>query len=212
MPLKVVGVGFGRTGTNSLKIALEMLGFGPCHHMLEVRGRPDQVRFWAEAARGERRDWDTVFRDFGSAVDWPSAYFWREITAHYATAPVILTLRPEQEWLRSIHATIYESLRSRHLRTEALAREQGDMVYDIIERKTFGERLGEAEHALAAYRAHTAAVKAAIPPPRLLVYDVAEGWDPLCRHLGVKVPAEPFPRVNSTEEFRSRMAARIKPA
>jgi hypothetical protein len=210
MPLDIVGAGFGRTGTNSLKIALEMLGFGPCHHMFEVRERPEQIRFWAAAARGERSDWDTVFRDFRSAVDWPSAYFWRDIAAHYPKAPVILSVRSDEAWVTSIQATIYESLKSRHQRTDPLAREQGEMVYDIIERRTFSERLGEREHALAVYRAHNAAVRAAIEPGRLLVYDVAEGWEPLCRHLGVPVPAEPFPRTNSTDEFRMRLAARNK--
>ena len=212
MPLDVVGAGFGRTGTNSLKIALEMLGFGPCHHMFEVRDRPEQIRFWAAAARGERNDWDTVFQDFRSAVDWPSTYFWREIAAHYPLAPVILSVRPEQAWVKSIQATIYESLRSRHQRTDPLAREQGEMVYDIVERRTFSERLGDPDHALAVYRAHIADVKATIAPARLLVYDVSEGWGPLCRHLGVPVPGVPFPRTNSTDEFRARLAARVKGA
>ncbi len=212
MPLDVVGAGFGRTGTNSLKIALEMLGFGPCHHMFEVRDRPEQIRFWAAAARGERNDWDTVFQDFRSAVDWPSTYFWREIAAHYPLAPVILSVRPEEAWVKSIQATIYESLRSRHQRTEPLAREQGEMVYDIVERRTFSERLGDPDHALAVYRAHIADVKATIAPARLLVYDVAEGWEPLCCHLGVPVPGVPFPRTNSTDEFRARLAARVKGA
>ncbi|MGE3917708.1 MAG: sulfotransferase family protein [Hyphomicrobiaceae bacterium] len=210
MPLDVVGAGFGRTGTNSLKLALEMLGFGPCHHMFEVRDRPEQVRFWAEAARGERSDWDTVFQGFRASVDWPSAHFWRPIAAHYAKAPVILSVRPEQDWIKSIHATIYRSLQSRASRPDALGREQGEMVYDIIERRTFGERLGDAEHALSVYRAHIAEVKATIEPSRLLVYDVAEGWEPLCRHLGVAVPSVPFPRTNSTEEFQARAAARLK--
>jgi hypothetical protein len=209
MPLDVVGAGFGRTGTNSLKIALEMLGFGPCHHMFEVRDRPEQIRFWTAAARGERSDWDIVFKGFRSSVDWPSAYFSREIAAHYSNAKVVLSVRPDEDWLKSIHATIYQSLKNRTLRTTALAREQGEMAYDIIERKTFGERLGDPAHALAVYRAHIAEVKAAIDPARLLVYDVAEGWEPLCRHLDVPIPAEPFPRTNSTDEFRARAAARL---
>ena len=211
MPLHVVGAGFGRTGTNSLKVALEMLGFGLCHHMFEVRDRPEQIRFWAAAARGERSDWDTVFQGFRASVDWPSAYFWRPIATHYPDAKVVLSVRPEADWLRSIHSTIYQSLQNRAQRSTPLGREQGEMAYDIIERRTFGERLGDPEHALAVYRAHVADVRAAIDPARLLVYDVAEGWDPLCRHLGVPVPAEPFPRTNSTEEFRARAVARLTP-
>lgn len=212
MPLNVFGTGFGRTGTNSLKLALEKLGFGPCHHMLEVRERPEQTAFWAAAARGERSDWETAFSEFGSAVDWPSAYFWREIAAAYPEARIILSVRPEQEWVKSIHATIYESLAQRAKRPTEQARAMGEMAYDIIERRTFGERLGDAAHALAVYRAHNAEVMRTIAPDRLLVYDVAEGWEPLCRHLGVAVPAESFPRTNSTEEFRARAAARLKGA
>jgi hypothetical protein len=212
MPLDVVGAGFGRTGTNSLKLALEQLGFGPCHHMFEVRNRPEQVAFWAAAARGERCDWDTAFQGFRAAVDWPSAYFWRETAAHYPKAKVILTIRPEQAWLKSIHATIHRSLQSWQERPTPASREQAAMAYDIIERRTFGERLGDPEHALAVYRAHIAAVKAGIAPGRLLVYDVAEGWEPLCRHLGVPAPATPFPRTNSTEEFQARATARLREA
>ncbi len=211
MPLDVVGTGFGRTGTNSLKIALEMLGFGPCHHMFEVRDRPDHVAFWAAAARGERSDWDTAFAGFKSTVDWPSAYFWREIAAHYPNAKVILSLRPEAAWLKSIHATIHESLKARAERPTEHLRAMGEMAYDIIERRTFDGRLSDPEHALAVYRAHIAAVKAEIAPERLLIYDVAEGWAPLCRHLGVAIPAEPFPRTNSTDEFRARIAQRSTP-
>ncbi|MEZ5818612.1 MAG: sulfotransferase [Hyphomicrobiaceae bacterium] len=208
MALDVVGTGFGRTGTNSLKIALEMLGFGPCHHMFEVRDRPEQISFWAAAARGERSDWDTVFEGFRATVDWPSAYFWKPIAAHYPKAKVILSVRPVEDWVKSIHATIHESLNSRSARATELQRQQGEMAYDIIERRTFGGRLGDAEHAAAVFRAHVDEVRATIDPARLLVYDVAEGWEPLCRHLGVAVPSEPFPRTNSTDEFRARVAAR----
>ncbi|MGE0764943.1 MAG: sulfotransferase family protein [Hyphomicrobiaceae bacterium] len=208
MALDVVGAGFGRTGTNSLKLALEMLGFGPCHHMFEVRDRPEQVAFWAAAARGERDDWDTVFEGFKATVDWPSAYFWKPIAAHYPNAKVILSVRPVDAWVKSIHSTIHESLKRRNERPAGVLRDQGEMAYDLIERRTFDGRLGDPEHAAAVFLAHMAEVKAAIAPERLLVYDVAEEWAPLCRHLGVAVPNEPFPRTNSTEEFRARAAAR----
>lgn len=208
MPLDVVGTGFGRTGTNSLKIALEMLGFGPCHHMFEVRDRPEQVDFWAAAARGERSDWDTAFQGFRSTVDWPSAYFWREIAAHYPDAKVILSVRPTAEWVKSIHATIHDSLKLRQSRPTEHLRAMGEMAFDIIERRTFGGRLADPAHAAAVFEAHQAEVKADIAPDRLLVYDVAQGWEPLCQHLGVPVPEAPFPRTNSTEEFRARVQAR----
>ncbi len=212
MPLDVVGAGFGRTGTNSLKLALEQLGFGPCHHMFEVRDRPEQIRFWAAAARGERSDWDTVFTGFKATIDWPSAYFWKPIAAHYSNAKVLLSTRPEQSWLKSINSTIFTSLQRLEDRPAGLSREQGEMAYDIIVRRTFGGHIDDPEHVLAVYRAHIAEVKATIDPARLLVYDVAEGWEPLCRHLGVPVPKTPFPETNSTAEFQARVAARRQQA
>jgi Sulfotransferase domain len=208
MPLHVIGAGFGRTGTNSLKIALEMIGFGPCHHMLEVRDRPEQVAFWAAAARRERNDWDVVFQGFKAAVDWPSAYFWREICAYYPAAKVILTVRPVDEWIQSIHATIHQSIRDPSQRPVGLGREQGEMAHDIIERLTFNGRLGDAAYAKTVYEAHIAEVQATIAKERLMVYDVSEGWEPLCAFLDVPVPASAFPRTNSTAEFQARVAAR----
>jgi hypothetical protein len=175
--------------------------------MFEVRERPEQVAFWAEAARGERSDWDTAFAGFRATVDWPSAYFWRPIAAHYPNAKVILSMRPVDAWVKSIHATIHDSLKARAERPTEHLRQMGEMAFDIIERRTFDGLLADPEHAAKVYLAHIEEVKATIEPGRLLVYDVAEGWEPLCRHLGVPVPAEPFPRTNSTEEFRARVMA-----
>ncbi len=208
MALAVVGAGFGRTGTNSLKLALEQLGFGPCHHMLEVVDRPDRIGFWAAAGRGERRDWDTVFTGFGSTVDWPSTYFWREIAAHYPRAKIILSHRPDEQWLGSIRATIFTSLKRWQERPEGPPRDLGRMAYELIVERTFSGRIDDDAHVLSVYRAHNEAVKRAIAPDRLLVYDIAEGWEPLCRFLDVAVPTTPIPRTNSTEEFIARGRAR----
>lgn len=208
MPLRVVGAGFGRTGTNSTKTALEMLGFGPCHHMFEVRKHPEELHFWQAAARGEAPDWDDVFAQYGSCVDWPSAFFWREIAAHFADAKVLLTVRPEEDWYRSIHATIYQSLSDPVLPPAGFERVRKQMVIDLIYRQLFGGRLGDRDHAIGLYRAHIAEVQRVIPPERLLTYDVAEGWGPLCRFLKVPVPDEPFPLTNTTQEFQQRAAER----
>jgi hypothetical protein len=205
MTLSVVGAGFGRTGTNSLKLALEQLGLGRCHHMLEVGPRPDLIRFWAEAARGERRDWETAFAGFGCTVDWPSTYFWRELADYYPRAKIVLSIRPEQDWLRSIHATIHESLSQVEQRPEGPRRDTGRMAYDIVTRRTFSGRLGDAEHALAVYRAHNEEVRRTIAPERLVVLDPSEGWGPLCAGLGLPVPDAPYPHTNTTEQFRARL-------
>ncbi len=205
MALSIVGAGFGRTGTNSLKLALEQLGFGPCHHMFEVRDNPGQLPYWQAAARGETPDWDAVFAGYGSCVDWPSARYWREIAAHYPDARVVLSVRPEEKWIESVHSTIYPAMIDRSDRIPVATRERRDMAYEIIVEQTFGGRLDDAEHAMAVFRAHTDEVRAAIAPGRLLVYDVAEGWEPLCGFLKVAVPEAPFPRTNSTAEFQRQV-------
>jgi hypothetical protein len=210
MPLKVVGAGFGRTGTNSLKNALEMLGFGPCHHMFEVRENANQLPFWEAAVRGDAMDWDAVFADYNASVDWPSAAFWRQLSDHFADAKVLLSVRPAEDWVKSIHATIYASLIKRGTDPPGPNRDRREMAYELIMNQTFEGKLGDADHAKAVFEAHIAEVQRTIPPARLLTYDVAEGWAPLCAFLGVPVPDEPFPLTNTTSEFQARIVAREK--
>ena len=204
MALQVVGAGFGRTGTNSLKLALERLGFGPCHHMFEIRDNPDQLRYWSAAARGELLDWDAVFADYRACVDWPSARFWRELAAHYGKAKVLLSVRPEERWIKSVLATIYPAMRDRVTREPDHFHDTMDMAYELIVEQTFGGRLDDPDHAMAVFRTHVAEVQRTIAADRLLTYDVAEGWEPLCAFLNVPIPDEPFPHVNSTEAFHGR--------
>ena len=212
MTLQVVGTGFGRTGTLSLKAALEMLGFGPCHHMLELRVNEGQLPFWQAAERGEMPDWDEVFAEYGAAVDWPSARYWREIAAHFADAKVLLSVRPAEDWFRSIHATIYPRMSSHADEPPGLARDRMKMAYEIIVNQTFDGRIEDKAHACAVFEAHIKEVQATIAPERLLTFDVKEGWAPLCAHLGVPVPEEPFPRRNTTEEFQRSARERAKSA
>lgn len=208
MALKVVGAGFGRTGTKSLKTALELLGFGPCHHMFEVRQNPSQLPFWEAAARGEVMDWDAVFEGYNASVDWPSAAFWRELSDHFAAAKVLLSVRPAEDWVKSIHATIYASLMKRANDPDNTSRNRRDMAYELIINQTFQGKLDDAEYAKSVYEAHIAEVQRTIPAERLLTYNVAEGWAPLCAFLEVPVPDEPFPLTNTTAEFQARVASR----
>jgi hypothetical protein len=195
MTVSVVGAGFGRTGTNSLKLALEQLGFGPCHHMFEVIENPSQLAFWQAVARGETLDWDAVF------VDWPSARYWREIAEHFPAAKVLLSVRPEESWFISVQATIYPSMRDRHETEPGYVRDVMDMANEVVVEQTFAGRLDDRDHAVAVFRAHVAEVQATIDPAQLLTFDVAEGWGPLCEFLGVTVPDTPFPHANSTADF-----------
>jgi hypothetical protein len=202
MSLQVIGPGFGRTGTLSLKHALEILGFGPCHHMEEVFNNPGQVPHWQAVAAGRPVMWDDVFAGYRSQVDWPGAHPWRELAAAYPDARIVLSVRPEEAWWKSFSATI-GALRDAPERTmmpphiDAML----DAGFELIENQTFGCAVTDRDGALRAYRKRIENVRAAFPPERLLVFDVTEGWEPLCAFLGRPVPDVPFPRTNAKEDF-----------
>src|SRR5476651_2667953 len=187
MSLAVIGPGFGRTGTLSLKQALEMLGFGPCHHMEEVFAHPEQVPHWHAVAARNPVVWDDVFAGYRSQVDWPGAHSWRELADAYPQAKIVLSVRPEELWWKSFSATIGTLLDAPdevplppHIRTMM------GVGIELIQAQTFGCPLADRDGALAAYRKRIADVRAAIAPERLLVFDVAEGWVPLCGFLDVR--------------------------
>jgi Sulfotransferase domain len=199
MALKVVGAGFGRTGTLSLKTALERLGFGPCYHMMEVFPRPEHIAMWHRLAFENQIDWDALFAGFSAAVDWPAARWWREIAAHYPEAKVLLSVRDPEAWYKSMTDTIYQPMKSPAPDdAPELLRLQNEMVRKAILGETFDNRFEDKAHALEVFKRHTQEVRDAIAPARLLVFDVREGWAPLCRFLDVPVPGEPFPRLNDT--------------
>ena len=199
MPLSVIGAGFGRTGTLSLKLALERLGFGPCHHMIEVFAHPAQAAVWRDAAKGQAVDWDALLAGYGSAVDWPSCHFWRELSEHYPAAKVILSVRDADAWYGSMSETIGKLETAGSDITDLGARAVMSMARLIVMERTFAGRLGEPEHAKTVFNRHNAAVIAGIPNDRLLLFNVIAGWSPLCRFLDRPVPNEPFPRTNSSE-------------
>jgi Sulfotransferase domain len=202
MSLAVIGSGFGRTGTASLKRALEMLGFGPCHHMEEVLSHPEQVAYWQAVVAGKPVVWDDVFKGYRSQVDWPGAHVWRELAEAYPEAKVIHSVRPEDAWWTSFSATIgkvftiYE-----HLPAPSHVAAMLHVMQIAVVQQTLGCPPTDREGVLAAYRRRTEQVRAVLVPERLLVFDVTEGWEPLCAFLGAPVPDGAFPRTNSTEEF-----------
>lgn len=207
MTLKVIGAGFGRTGTMSLKLALEQLGFGPCHHMVEVFAHPEQVPLWSDAADG-RPDWDRIFQGYSAAVDWPTATFYKELADHYPDAKVILTERDPESWFGSTQATIFaRGFPEDDAQMGAWARMVMKVIGDLFDR-----RLDDHDTLVRVFKAHNARVREVIPAERLLVYEVAQGWAPLCEFLGVPVPEGPMPQVNSTEEFQGRLAQQVAQA
>ena len=204
MPLEVIGAGFGRTGTNSLKLALEQLGLGPCHHMFEVRDNPRQLRDWEDAAAGKPVDWRRVFRDYRSQVDWPGARYWRELAQVFPEAKVILTVRDRDAWFDSVQATILEFLAGRGSHSNDHVNALAEMANETVARQVFHGRMTDRGHAIAVFDKHVAEVQSVIPEKRLLTFNVAEGWEPLCAFLGKPVPAGPFPFTNSSQEFREK--------
>ena len=200
--LKILGTGFGRTGTTSLKVALEMLGFGPCYHMVEVFAHPEHVAVWQALADGTRSDFDAALAGYPATVDWPSTLFWRALLAANPHAKIIHTERPPQEWLASMDKTILATLRQ-ELPEEPFYRAHRLMTRKLIREQTFSDDLSE-ENVLKVYATHNQAVRDTIPPEQLLVFNAKDGWKPLCDFLGVAVPDAPYPKTNDSAEFRAR--------
>ena len=207
MTLRVVGAGVGRTGTHSLKLALEQLLGGRCYHMMEVFGNAEHIPLWRQAAAGQAVDWDRLFDGYDAAVDWPAAAFWEPIAAAYPDAVVLLSTRDSAEtWWKSANGTIFEVTR----RAAPPGLEDFGAMWQEVASRGFTERFDEREPAIEAYEAHNAAVREAVPADRLLEWQPGDGWEPLCARLGVPVPDEPFPHVNTSEDFRA-MAGFDKP-
>jgi hypothetical protein len=196
MELQVVGAGFGRTGTLSMKVALERLGFGPCHHMLEVFARPEDAPGWAAVVRGEFSALDQLLEGFGSSVDFPACMAWEPLWRARPESKVLLTVRPSADWWRSFNATIGQEIQKAD---SELSR--------AISEAVFAGRADDEATAVAVYEAHNTRVVETVPAEQLCVYEMGSGWEPLCAFLGVDVPDESFPRSNSTQEFLEMMAA-----
>lgn len=203
MSLEVIGAGFGRTGTMSLKLALEKLGFDKCYHMIEVFQHPDHVAQWQQATRGEPIGWDALYQGYRATVDWPSCNFWAVQLVHYPQAKVILSERDPKRWYESVMNTIYPSSIAARESGDPAIKPWVDMAFELIWDGTFHGRVEDEDHAIDVYLAHNEYVKKHAPADRLLVFEASQGWAPLCDFLERPVPDEDYPRVNSTEEFQA---------
>lgn len=191
MAMQVIGAGVGRTGTYSLKLAINQLGLEPCHHMEEVIfNMPVQVPLWSDAVNGDA-DWGAVYNGYGSAVDWPTAGFFRELSTAYPSAKFVLTVRSPERWAEGFSETIYKLLAGRDQAPKEM-QAWLEMAAAVIAKTGFPGGLDMAG-LMKTFTAHNDAVKAAIPADRLLVYQVKDGWGPLCTFLDVPVPDTPFP-------------------
>jgi len=193
--LKLIGAGFGRTGTDSMRSALNYLGFGPCHHMRELIENAHHHQIWRAAVASGSQDWDQLLGGYGSCVDWPTAHYWRELMSAFPQANVLLTWRDPESWWASFERTIRPLLLD-DPETEATA--PGSQ---LIKGRVFGYNL-EKDHCISVYEENTAAVKALVPPNNLLIYELGDGWEPLCEFLGVGTPQVDFPNRNNTADFQ----------
>ncbi|HEU5024391.1 MAG TPA: sulfotransferase [Spirillospora sp.] len=206
--LQVIGAGFGRTGTLSLRTALERLGFGPCHHMTALFEDPAQIHLWHEVAETAAPDWDRVYDGYRATVDWPGAAYWRELARHYPEAKVVLTVRDPERWYQSARATIFQS------HTANLDGAPPDLVRmrDVADSIVWKGVLGgcfDKDHAIRTFNEHNDAVRREIPSGRLLEFEAADGWEPLCAFLGVPVPDEPYPRSNDRAQYTAMLNERL---
>ena len=197
MTLKIIGAGFGRTGTDSLKTALEMLGFGPCYHMYEVLSHQDRVDTWQAITQGGTPDWDTIFQDYQAAVDWPAAFYWRELSAHFPDAKIILSLRDADKWYASMDKTILQAVRD--------STDPQGFATHLLGRLVFDGKFNDRAAVIEAYDRNTRDVQAAFPKEKLLTYQPGDGWEPLCEFLGCDVPDEPYPHKNKPGDFHKNL-------
>ena len=205
--LRVIGVGLGRTGTHSLKLALERLLNAPCYHMFEVFDHPGHIEVWKAAIDGSPPDWNEFFAGYQATVDWPAAAFWTELIDVYPDAVVVLSVRPTAEWWRSASRTIFAVIQSFELSAEGepprnpVVAAQRKMAGDLL-RARFVQDFGDERAACEAYERHNEAVRLRVPAGRLVEWTPGDGWEPICAALGVPVPEDEFPHTNTTEEFR----------
>lgn len=221
MSIKVIGAGLGRTGTLSLKTALQQLGFDKCYHMQDLMANPSQLKYWEQLENGEEPDWDDLFKGYQAAVDFPPCAYYKQMMKKYPDAKVILTLRDADKWYVSAYNTIYqhpEGFGKIFLKFIGLFVPQVRGFQNIITwaagtiwQKMFNGKFEDREYAKSVFNKWNEEVIRTVPKEKLLVFESKHGWEPLCKFLGVPVPAEPYPRVNDTQEFNSRRKFIMKP-
>ncbi|MEM7259584.1 MAG: sulfotransferase family protein [Pseudomonadota bacterium] len=197
MTLQVIGTGFGRTGTDSMRKALNRLGAGPTHHMLELHHDNPVRSLWLDLINGGNPEWEDLFNGYHACVDWPSAFYWPILINRYPDAKVLLTLRSADSWWTSFRATILRYILSN-------ADPQG-FAQLLIADQVFSGRPDDRAHAIAVYKRNVDNVVATVPSDRLLIHRLGDGWAPLCQWLERPMPDGPYPSGNTTKEFISRI-------
>lgn len=215
MSLKIIGAGNGRTGTLSMKLALEQLGFGPCYHMYELMSDPERLPHWQDAFDGKPVDWEGLFDGYQSTMDYPGFYFYKEIMAAFPEAKVILTTRPGADWYESASKTIYKASPGPLQKLRILLRLPFNAklrrvlpvfkIVDYLWEEVFEGRFADRDFAIRKFEAMNEEVIRTVPKEKLLVYQVKEGWEPLCDFLKLPVPDTPFPKTNHRDGFHAKL-------
>jgi hypothetical protein len=206
MPLKVIGAGMGRTGTMSLKLALERLGVGPCYHGADLVSNAVHWPLWQQAIDGQLSVFESIFKDYGSVADAPGWYFLRQLSEQYPDAKVVLTVRDPNAWFESTQATVLSD-RIGAMLTKA-PKPRSSIVHTMFLRSA-GPGMHDRDYMIEWFDRHNEEVRRAIKPERLLTYEVKQGWEPLCLFLGVPVPDEPFPRSNERKDLENFVRAKL---
>jgi hypothetical protein len=205
MALRVVGAGLGRTGTNSLKVALEQLLGGACYHMFELARRDGDTPAWRAAVRGEAVDWDVLLGGYVASVDWPACAFWSELWEANPEAIVLLSTRDSaRTWWQSMERTIVPTISGEVAPDEPATARRRAMVVEMM-RERFTPDWSDRDAAIAAYERHNEHVRETVPAERLIDWQPRDGWEPICRALELPVPGASFPRENTTADFRARL-------
>ena len=219
--MKIIGAGYGRTGTKSLQLALEQLGFGKCYHMEELLRNPSGVIHWENAYHEQDVDWDLLFKKYNSIVDFPGSMYYDRLADFYQEAKVILTIRDPEKWYESVNKTIFRfdpgpSIKLKLLLSMPFS-STSIILFKVIQlndksiwKKYFSGKFKDKEFAIQKFVNHIEEVKKRIPKDRLLVFNVKEGWDPLCAFLNVEVPTGPFPKTNISANFHEWATGVVK--
>lgn len=201
MALKIIGAGMGRTGTASLKVALESLGLGRCYHMSEVLKNPPCTQDWIRAAEGNA-DWDKIFDGYSATVDNPGCNFWRELADYYPDAKVILTVRDAEKWFDSTNETIHSAEFARFIENSPFGEMVQKTIWDVMD-----NRMQDRDYMIDFFEKRSSEIARTIAADRLLIYRVSDGWGPLCEFLGVPIPDLAYPNINSRDETRKMLSS-----
>jgi len=218
MSIKIIGAGFPRTGTNTLRESLEMLGFNKTYHMKQLLVHPENLHYWTTLRETHTTDWDGLYDGYEATVDFPCYPWYKEHMKRYPDAKVILSLRPFEDWYTSFSSTIWKAQNPPPEQQAAMAERVAsdprlqkvmkvmDFAKVAIIHDHFQDRFADKEYMENVFNDHNEEVKNYVPADKLLVYDVREGWEPLCKFLDVEVPGEPLPHTNKKEDFQAMVA------